>query len=74
MPALLSSEQDDVVLLRASGIERLMTTGFATTLNNRPSTLNLGVGGDGLENILYRIGGIPTETGLLELFEHRGKR
>lgn len=71
MPALLSSEQYDVVLLGASGIERLLTTGAATPLNKRPSTLNLGVGGDNLENILYRLGRLPTKNGLCELFEHR---
>jgi hypothetical protein len=49
-------EPIDVVLIGDSMLERLKTTGMSTKIAQMPSTFNAGVGGDKIENVLYRLG------------------
>lgn len=46
----------DVVFIGDSMLERLKTTGKSTKVAQMPSTFNAGVGGDKIENVLYRLG------------------
>ncbi|KAF3908157.1 hypothetical protein AA313_de0200527 [Arthrobotrys entomopaga] len=45
----------DIIYLGDSMLERLKTTGANTHLHNLPASINLGVGGDKIENVLYRL-------------------
>ncbi|RVD89691.1 uncharacterized protein DFL_000688 [Arthrobotrys flagrans] len=56
----------DVIFIGDSMIERLKTTGQNTRLHNFPRSFNLGVGGDKIENVLYRL-----HTGYISLLENR---
>ena len=55
-----------IVLIGDSMLERLKTTGRSVQakLFNRPNTFNAGVGGDKIENVLYRL-----QLGLLQLMQ-----
>ncbi len=56
LPDLLSQQTSpDIVLIGDSMIERLKTTGASTHIANLPSSFNAGVGGDKIENVLYRL-------------------
>lgn len=56
LPDLLSRETSpEIVLIGDSMIERLKTTGADTKTANLPSSFNAGVGGDKIENVLYRL-------------------
>jgi lysophospholipase L1-like esterase len=57
------------ILLGDSMIERLKTTGQRTKTSNLPNTFNAGVGGDKIENVLYRI-----DLGLLDLLKKRQEK
>jgi lysophospholipase L1-like esterase len=56
----------NTVLIGDSMLERLKTTGTATQVARLPSTFNAGVGGDKIENVLYRL-----DQGLTTLLETR---
>ncbi|KAK6343516.1 hypothetical protein TWF730_011106 [Orbilia blumenaviensis] len=56
----------DVIFIGDSMLERLKTTGKNTKLHNLPRSFNLGVGGDKVENVLYRL-----HTGYISLLERR---
>ncbi|KAK6512983.1 hypothetical protein TWF506_009145 [Arthrobotrys conoides] len=56
----------DVIFIGDSMLERLKTTGQNTNLHNLPRSFNLGVGGDKIENVLYRL-----HTGYISLLENR---
>ena len=49
-------EQFNVVLIGDSMLERLKTTGSVTRVAQMESAFNCGVGGDKIENVLYRLG------------------
>lgn len=66
VPLLTSNTQYKVVYIGDSMLQRLETTGFFTSLHNQSNSINLGVGGDKLENILYRL-----NVGLWNLFTAR---
>lgn len=65
-PLSPTTPQHKIVYIGDSMLERLKTTGTSTTLHRMPNSLNLGVGGDKLENVLYRI-----DIGLWSLFHAR---
>ncbi|KAH8679579.1 SGNH hydrolase-type esterase domain-containing protein [Tricladium varicosporioides] len=68
IPELTSLKANSMkaVLIGDSMLERLKTTGFSTELCSSPNTFNAGVGGDKIENLLYRL-----DLGLLkELKKH----
>jgi len=57
IPELSKRQGDfDIVLLGDSMLERLKTTGASTRLAHMERTFNAGVGGDKIENVLYRLG------------------
>jgi len=56
----------DIVLIGDSMLERLKTTGVHTKIANLPSSFNAGVGGDKIENVLYRL-----DLGMMDLLEER---
>ncbi|KAK6525900.1 hypothetical protein TWF281_010944 [Arthrobotrys megalospora] len=56
----------DVIYIGDSMLERLKTTGENTKLHNLPRSFNLGVGGDKIENVLYRL-----HTGYISLLQNR---
>jgi lysophospholipase L1-like esterase len=56
----------DIVLIGDSMLERLKTTGSQTKIAHLPSSFNAGVGGDKIENVLYRI-----DLGMMDLLEER---
>ncbi|KAK6336972.1 hypothetical protein TWF718_009760 [Orbilia javanica] len=56
----------DVIFIGDSMLERLKTTGQNTRLHNLPRSFNLGVGGDKIENVLYRL-----HTGYISLLANR---
>jgi hypothetical protein len=66
LPELTSSPSGSIstVLIGDSMFERLKTTGNDTRLAKLPSSFNAGVGGDKIENVLYRL-----DLGLLDLLE-----
>ncbi|CAF4327966.1 unnamed protein product, partial [Adineta steineri] len=71
---LLSSQylpQIDIVLLGSSMLERFKTTGQYTQIGQMqyPQLFNAGVGGDKIENVLYRI-----SLGLLRLLKPRNPK
>ncbi|KAK6507704.1 hypothetical protein TWF481_006127 [Arthrobotrys musiformis] len=74
-PALEAIPQDptqpafDVIFIGDSMIERLKTTGQKTNLHNFPRSFNLGVGGDKIENVLYRL-----HTGYIPLLAQRSTK
>jgi lysophospholipase L1-like esterase len=73
-PATLPSEfspQIDIVLLGDSMLERFKTTGKYTQLGqlHYPEVFNAGVGGDRIENVLYRV-----DLGLLRLLKPRNPK
>jgi lysophospholipase L1-like esterase len=47
-------------------LERLKTTGMDTQIAHLPSSFNAGVGGDKIENVLYRL-----DLGMMDLLESR---
>ena len=51
-----AGEQFEVVLIGDSMLERLKTTGTSTRIAQMKSMFNAGVGGDKIENVLYRLG------------------
>lgn len=55
------------VLIGDSMIERLQTTGSSTRIARLPSSFNAGVGGDRIENVLYRL-----DLGLFTSLKNRG--
>ncbi|KAK0109455.1 hypothetical protein ONS95_002148 [Cadophora gregata] len=55
------------VLIGDSMIERLQTTGSSTRIAQLPSSFNAGVGGDRIENVLYRL-----DLGLFTSLKNRG--
>lgn len=57
------------VLVGDSMIERLKTTGSSTRIARLPSSFNAGVGGDRIENVLYRL-----DLGLFASLQDRGIR
>lgn len=57
-------EPFDVVLIGDSMLERLKTTGASTKTAHMPSAFNAGVGGDKIENVLYRLGTLGMMTKL----------
>ncbi|KAF3937429.1 hypothetical protein ABW19_dt0208320 [Dactylella cylindrospora] len=56
----------DVIFIGDSMLERLKTTGVNTKLHNLPRSFNLGVGGDKIENVLYRL-----HLGYIDLLKDR---
>lgn len=56
----------DTVLIGDSMLERLKTTGTFTKTAKLPSSFNAGVGGDKIENVLYRL-----DLGMQSLLEDR---
>jgi hypothetical protein len=54
----------DTVLIGDSMLERLKTTGAHTQIAHLPSSFNAGVGGDKIENVLYRL-----DLGMMDLLE-----
>ncbi|EPS43922.1 hypothetical protein H072_2038 [Dactylellina haptotyla CBS 200.50] len=54
-PSPSPSPSFDVLFIGDSMLERLKTTGVNTKLHNLPRSFNLGVGGDKIENVLYRL-------------------
>ncbi|KAF3188055.1 hypothetical protein TWF225_003832 [Orbilia oligospora] len=56
----------DVIFIGDSMLERLKSTGQNTGLHNLPRSFNLGVGGDKIENVLYRL-----HTGYIPLLADR---
>jgi len=56
----------DAVLIGDSMLERLKTTGSHTRIAHLPSSFNAGVGGDKIENVLYRL-----DLGMMDLLESR---
>jgi hypothetical protein len=56
----------DIVLIGDSMLERLKTTGAQTQIANLHSSFNAGVGGDKIENVLYRL-----DLGMMDLLEER---
>ena len=56
----------DTVLIGDSMLERLKTTGAHTQIAHLPSSFNAGVGGDKIENVLYRL-----DLGMMDLLEER---
>ena len=79
---------DAVVYIGDSMMERLKTTGTTTTLNKSarsgtgmelPRSMNLGVGGDKIENLLFRLAGTDQpdkalDAPLWDLFEDRSRQ
>ncbi|CAF0752628.1 unnamed protein product [Adineta steineri] len=65
------SSQIDTVLLGDSMMERFKTTGKHTQVGQLryPQVFNAGVGGDRIENVLYRI-----DLGLLRLLKHKNPK
>ncbi|CAF0753529.1 unnamed protein product [Adineta steineri] len=65
------SSQIDTVLLGDSMMERFKTTGKHTQIGQLryPQVFNAGVGGDRIENVLYRI-----DLGLLRLLKHKNPK
>ncbi|KAH9213542.1 SGNH hydrolase-type esterase domain-containing protein [Leptodontidium sp. 2 PMI_412] len=55
LPELSQTKSLDVVLLGDSMIERFKTTGINTQTFQLPNSFNAGVGGDKIENIIYRL-------------------
>ncbi|KAH6683979.1 SGNH hydrolase-type esterase domain-containing protein [Halenospora varia] len=57
IPELTSLEANTLqtVLIGDSMLERLKTTGIDTHLSSLPNSFNAGVGGDKIENVLYRL-------------------
>ena len=51
-----SDERIDVVLIGDSMLERFKTSGTSTRIAQMKSTFNMGVRGDKIENVLYRLG------------------
>jgi lysophospholipase L1-like esterase len=68
LPEITSSPSSSIntVLIGDSMFERLKTTGIDTKLAKLPSSFNAGVGGDKIENVLYRL-----DFGLLDLLENK---
>ncbi|KAE9367139.1 SGNH hydrolase [Stipitochalara longipes BDJ] len=56
----------DTVLIGDSMLERLKTTGAHTQIAHLPSSFNAGVGGDKIENVLYRL-----DFGMMDLLEEQ---
>lgn len=65
-PLLAIDTQYKVVYIGDSMFERLKTPDLITSLHNLPNSLNLGVGSDKIENVLYRL-----KTGLWDSFHAR---
>lgn len=59
----------EIVLIGDSMIERFETTGATTRIAKLPSSLNVGVGGDKIENVLYRL-----DIGLLDVLQDRNTK
>ncbi|KAG4437546.1 hypothetical protein IFR05_006980 [Cadophora sp. M221] len=55
LPQLSQTKALDVALLGDSMIERFKTTGINTHTFQLPNSFNAGVGGDKIENIIYRL-------------------
>jgi lysophospholipase L1-like esterase len=68
LPELTSSASGsmNVVFIGDSMFERLKTTGINTKLASLPTSFNAGIGGDKIENVLYRL-----DLGLLDLLEKK---
>lgn len=56
----------DTVFIGDSMLERLKTTGAHTQITHLPSSFNAGVGGDKIENVLYRL-----DLGMMDLLGER---
>lgn len=66
---LIAPSNFEFILIGDSMIERFETTGSSTRIANLPTSLKVGVGGDKIENVLYRL-----DIGLLEaLQDHNTK-
>lgn len=68
-PTIKAASTFDVIFIGDSMLERLKTTGINTNLHNLQQSFNLGVGGDRIQNVLYRL-----DLGYIELLGSRHTR